>query len=284
MQVLGQTILARTLSRREVQDRHGNRWQYHSRSDRHSKVACWGILFDLLLNSPVLKEHLRSGAVSFGINHKMSDFKTGRRKNLDLVVCTPAVEGGKKASRVRFGDLVERYGIILNDEERALARQFQDVSTAPVGAVRMALEAKACMTAHSRARPRLYDELNSSHLTVHGAAETAIAVGHVIVNVAPTFISPDLNRFSLRSDSPRISSHRQPKDAQSVVEKLREIPRRAGKGEEGFDALGVVVLAARNDGSAVSIESGPPAPQPDDILNYNSMISRVSDLYHSRYK
>jgi hypothetical protein len=41
-------------------DRHGNLWQYHSRGDRHSKVACWGILLDLMASCPPLVEQFRS--------------------------------------------------------------------------------------------------------------------------------------------------------------------------------------------------------------------------------
>jgi hypothetical protein len=46
--MFGPEILVRTLSKATRVDRSGNRWQYHSRSDHHSKVACWGIIFDLL--------------------------------------------------------------------------------------------------------------------------------------------------------------------------------------------------------------------------------------------
>ena len=55
----------------------------------------------------------------------------------------------------------------------------------PVGAVLVALEAKACMTAHVKSLPRLYDELNSSHLCVHGASGPgSFAIAYVQVNQA----------------------------------------------------------------------------------------------------
>jgi hypothetical protein len=41
-------ILVRTLSTPVPIGPSKTPWQYHSRSDRHSKIACWGILFDLL--------------------------------------------------------------------------------------------------------------------------------------------------------------------------------------------------------------------------------------------
>jgi len=86
----GPELLVRTLSSATRQDRIGNRWQYHSRSDHHSKVACWGVIFDLLATTPLLQRHARSGTVCFGINHEMRDFQHDRKKNLDLVLCTPA--------------------------------------------------------------------------------------------------------------------------------------------------------------------------------------------------
>src|SRR5689334_14531733 len=84
----GPGILVRTLSKLTRTDRYGNHWQYHSRSDHHSKVACWGIVFDLLKACPLLRRHVESGRVHFGINHEMRDFVNDRKKNLDLVLCT----------------------------------------------------------------------------------------------------------------------------------------------------------------------------------------------------
>ena len=57
----GPAILVRTLSKPGRRDRFGNDWQYHSRSDHHSKVACWGIVFDLLRTSPLLRRHVEAG-------------------------------------------------------------------------------------------------------------------------------------------------------------------------------------------------------------------------------
>ena len=162
-------------------------WQYHSRSDRHSKVACWGILFDLLQACPLLAQHVREKKIVFGINHEMRDFKLNRRKNLDLVLCSPASESKAALS---FDELVDRYGIVLTEEELAALNGLPPLECAPVGTVYCALEAKACMTEHMKARPRLYDELNSSHQTIHGASDMVIAVGFVMVNFATEFVSP----------------------------------------------------------------------------------------------
>ena len=87
--MLGPRILVDSLVPRSAGFMHGNRWQYHSRSDHHSKVACWGLLFDLLRHCALLRDHAARGLVGYGLNHQMGDFRTGRKKNLDLVICRP---------------------------------------------------------------------------------------------------------------------------------------------------------------------------------------------------
>jgi hypothetical protein len=77
----GAEILVRTMSAARVApDASGHAWNYHSRSDHHSKVACWGIVFDLLGASALFRKHVEAGRVAFGINHEMRDFKTTGRK------------------------------------------------------------------------------------------------------------------------------------------------------------------------------------------------------------
>ena len=84
----GPDILVRTLSSPTRRDKSGNLWQYHSRSDHHSKVACWGVIFDLVLTTPLLRRHIDAGVVCFGINHEMRDFVhamlEGRQPECDL--------------------------------------------------------------------------------------------------------------------------------------------------------------------------------------------------------
>ena len=85
----GPQIVAQTLSRPGKPDTYGNTWQYHSRSDRHSKVACWAVMFEALQHSALLRRHVEAGKVVFGVNQQMRDYRTNRTKNLDLVIATP---------------------------------------------------------------------------------------------------------------------------------------------------------------------------------------------------
>jgi len=278
--VFGPAILVRSLTVPGSRSRGSpNAWQYHSRSDRHSKIACWGILFDLMLASPAFRHHAGAGTVAFGVNHEMVDFRNNRKKKLDLVVCTP-----RTAKRgVSMAELVDRYGIVLEPHEDALLRSLPVLSEAPVGMVRVALEAKACMTEHLKALPRLHDELNSSHLTIHGSANHAVAVGFSMVNAATRFISSDRNKHDLATQPAVVTTHVQPRAVERTLRKLGEIPRRTRPGEEGFDAFGVVLVEMANDGSPVKLVLAPPAPKPGDIFEYESMINRTVDLYQSRY-
>lgn len=280
----GPRLLARTLSRCAVLDKKfHNAWQYHSRSDRHSKVACWGILFDLLLTSRLLSQHFRDGKVAFGINHELHDFRTGRKKNLDLVICTPGTVRDGARAQVDFLQMAKSLAVELDPEALLALDALPSIKQAAVGEVHVALEAKACMTAHRKARPRLYDELSSSHQTIHGSSANAIAAGFVMVNIADTFTSTDRNKWPLAERPAEVTKHRQPEDAVSVLEKIREIPRRGSTQEAGFDALGFVLVRCQNDGSAVEIVDKPPAVMPGDVLHYESMIRRVAKLYESRF-
>lgn len=273
-------ILARALDCATIFDSHGNLWRYHSRSDRHSKIACWGILFDLLVASPILRQQALEGEVVFGINHEMRDFRMNRKKNLDLVVCTP----GAPERKGSFKGLVKDYDLVLDDEEKSALAAVPDILMAPVGAVRIALEAKACMTAHQKALPRLYDELNSSQMTIHGNSEDAIAVGYVLVNAGEEFMSSDKNKHPLTAGKAVMTTHKQPRAAEQVVAKVKEIPRRTRKGHEGFDGLAIAVVDFDNALSPTKIVEGHPAPPAGDIFHYASMIHRVASAYDTRFR
>jgi len=144
--VHGPDILARYLTQPGPPDKYGNRWQYHSRSDRHSKVGCWGVALDLLATSSLLRRHVDAGKVILGVNHTMTDFATSRKKDLDLVIARPA---GEVATGARtFAGLVAQYGIELTELELGVLGAIPSFPVGPVGAVLVALEAKGCRPAN----------------------------------------------------------------------------------------------------------------------------------------
>jgi hypothetical protein len=279
-------ILVRTLSTPTPRGSSRALWQYHSRSDRHSKVACWGVLFDLLQTSALLRSHVSSSKVSFGINHVMRDFVHNKEKALDLVLCRP--EHGE--SRPRKGrpktlaTVRTRWGIDLTSAQQRKLETLPVIEEAPVGAVLVALEAKATMTEHGKAGPRLYDELNSSHQIVHASSNQALSVGFFMVNAAEEFISPDRNRGATAVDNPVVTIHRQPSAAENSIRVVKGLPRRSGISGVGYDGLAIVVVSLRNDGvTPATLVTGSPAPPRGDIFNYDSMLIRIANEYDAAF-
>lgn len=278
----GPAILARTLTPIRRFGKTGYRGQYHQQSDYHSKVMSWALMFDLLLESRLLRNHIAAGKVVAGVNHVMSDFTTARKKTLDLVIARPADDGAFFGRT--FAEIADRYDIRLTADEQAVLAGLPELREGRVGSVLVALEAKAAMTAHTKAKPRLYDELNSSHATVHGAADQAIAAAGVVVNAADRFLTFDLNKLGVDTPPPlRYQRHAQPADAKGVIRKLEELPRRSGPGGFGFDAVGIVVLEIVNDGSPVRVVSAPPAPPSTSDFHYDQMVRRVVAHYDFRF-
>lgn len=282
--MLGLEIFVSSISQLACPDTFGNLWQYHPRGDRHSRLACWCLLLDLLGRSELLRTHAAMGIVGFGINHVMADFSTGRKKNLDLVICRPGPSGKKKAKLGDFDSHRAELDLVLPTGGAEAIARLPNASEVPVGAVHVAVEAKACMTEHIKARPRLYDELNSSHLTVHGNSPHALAVGLTLVNLAENFISPLRNKFALSgSEEVEVTHHRQPHCTEQVIEKLHEIPRRSQDQENGFDAFSISVVECKNDGSPVKLVDSSPAPSGTDIYHYEQMVNRLAHLYEQRF-
>jgi hypothetical protein len=211
----------------------------------------------------------------------MRDFVHDRKKNLDVVLCTPSSSSTGVGRTLK--DLIKDYKIDLSPTELGSFNALPSLPRTPVGSVLLALEAKATMTAHQRALPRLYDELNSSHATVHGATDHAIAVGFVMINIADVYLSPDLNKRN-RATDPHWSRHMQPRDAVLVIDKVKQLPKRSKVGDVGYDALAIALINAANDGSEVRLVTSSPAPQPGDIYHYSSMIDRAAHIYAMRFK
>lgn len=278
----GPGILVRSLSVPSITSKlTGITWQYHRQSDRHSKVACWGIIFDLLVMSKHIRDHIASGKVGFGINHTMINFVGDKKKDLDLVLCTPGSQklGGRRQT---LKSLVDVYAIKLTSHETALLDQLPSLSRVPVGNVLMALEAKAAMTEHRKALPRLFDELNSTYQTINGSSGEAIASAYLMVNAGASFVSP--SRQHPLNPAPVVTVHDQPKAAELAMGVAKTLPRRAGSGIPGYDAIGITVIDMANDGSPVKLVTAAPAPQPGDIYHYESMIDRLAHTYATRFK
>ena len=147
----------------------------------------------------------------------------------------PAARGrmDEQAPPRRFCELPDAFDMELTDCPAIDARpRFPTPSKGAVGAVHLALEAKACMTAFSKSYPRLYDELNSSHAVIHGASNRALAVGLAIINVADEFVSPVGKRNATTSRGTRSARSRRSSSCPGAratkgrIRRSRDRPRR----------------------------------------------------------
>lgn len=242
-----------------------------------------GIVFDLMRSSPLIRRHAVDGKIVFGINHPFRDFRTNKLKKLDLVICRPALQQWQKARKPHtLAGLAKRYAVVMTRAEADELAGLPELKEGLVGNVLVAIEAKACMTEHQKAQPRLYDELNSSHRIVHGENDQAIAAAFVMVNIAKRFISSDRNA-GREPDAFEWNEHPQPRFVEITMETMDQLPRRLRPGEDGYDALGVVVVECLNDGSRVTIHKAAPAPQKNQVYHYAAFIARLRGFYESRF-
>lgn len=223
-------------------------WPYNPRSDRHSVVKCWGFLLDLVRACPLVGERLVSGEYVFGINSVVDG------KALDLVVGRPGVWGGGRRPRA-FGGYVESHGIALSGSDRAALQPYAGMLEGVVASPILAVEAKAVMTDHGGALPRLTDELSR-----FGARDVGIRVGLLMVNVSGRFVSPGRQGGVNGVVETR---HRQPHAALSVVDAVSRV--------SGYTGMGMVFVDCPNDGPVRAVDV-PGCPG----VEYGGMVRRVA--------
>lgn len=273
----GPTILARTLSRPVARGGSQTAWQYHSRSDFHSKVACWTLLFDLLSNCEPMRSAAARGLLGFGINYEMVG---PINKRLDLVL-TLNPGPAARAGGADFHGLVQAYGIDLAPDDaaalEALPRLREDRSAQDVSEVVLAMEAKACMTEHVKSLPRLHAEILATGYLARLAAPHCILVSYSLINASTTFRTP--------SKDGRVNRHTQPDDARRVLRMIQDaVPTVGTSPVFGFDAVGTTVIDCCNDGSPVSVLDHEPAPQKNDRLHYERMVTNICAAFRARFR
>ena len=274
----GPRILVDTMSVASTRGSGTVPWQYHSRSDSHSKVACWTLLFDLLLECDALRDAAAQGRIGFGINYEMVG---PINKTLDLVITLvdPSRDIGRAKS---LKDIATVYGIVLNEADRlklaGLPGIYEDRER-NASEVAIALEAKACMTEHTKSLPRLHAEILATGFLARQAQRQCITVSYSLVNGALDFKTPS-------STTGKVNVHSQPSDARRVVDMIDgAIPVASGMREMGYDVVGVSVISCRNDGSPVTLIDDPlMAPTTKDRLHYQRMVRNICSEFRARFK
>lgn len=271
----GPQILARTMSVARSKGKSKTEWQYHSRSDHHSKVACWCVVFDMLECCDIFHRDAAGGAISVAVNHLM----TGPiNKTLDLVVCrpTPRKPGSRRKT---FRDLASKFQIVLSEQEKERLDALPPVMVEgkdDVSEVLVALEAKACMTKHTGSIPRLHAEILATGFLAKQAVRSCLTVSHTVINAAPYFITP--------SKGHKKNLHNQPTDVKSVIDMIvKGIPKASSFSHLGYDAVGITLLDCRNDGSPVELVDAAPAPTTTDFFQYQRMLRTICSEYRSRF-
>jgi len=232
---------------------------YHPRSDEHSKIVCQYVLEDLIDACGVLRQQALRGEICYELNHVVYRLD-GSQKVLDLVIGQP--EQSLSGEGVRRGSVV-------------------------TPGIRIALEAKACMTKHTSAKPRLRDELTGSMRSAVEASPHAVVCGLVVVNTSETFLSPTDQPDPLPQDSRELRrrKHKQPKDAEGVIVMLERLPLRQDPPAVGFDSLGIVVVSHDNElpTPKVDLVTGVPCPPTASPRSYRSFIIDIANKYQRRF-
>ncbi|WP_324427047.1 hypothetical protein [Azohydromonas sp.] len=272
----GPAILARTMSVASARGQ-GASWQYHSRSDNHSKVACWTLLFDLLIECDALRHAAERGRIGFGINHVM----VGQiNKTLDLVVSIVPPERSV-ARRRTFRDIAGELRVVLDNDD---VQRLDDLPVivedhrTDVSEVAIALEAKACMTEHVKSLPRLHAEILATGYLARKASPRSITVSYSLVNAAREFVTPS-------ASASRINRHRQPDDTRRVIDMIRNaVPTFSDARDYGYDVVGITVVECRNDGSPVRVIDDPTtAPARTDRTHYERMVRSICSEFRGRF-
>lgn len=233
------------LSSNHHTDKLGYTYNYHPRSDVHSKALAEFIWTDLISASSELNEDRLAGRAVYEVNYRYAWPKSGKSKAIDLAIIR---------RRPQEDDLVL-----------------------------IACELKAVMTEHKKSEPRVFDELSSSHEIVHAGDPEALALGVASVNIASTFVSPLRQKQQASPEPPVVTIHKQPHAAESMVNHLKGLPQRDGNSGVGFDAYCTFVVDCDNQGPA-SLWTEPPGPQPGDKDHYDTFLRRVALAYTDRVR
>lgn len=242
--------------------RHLAENNYHPRSDAHSNALCLAIVDDLLAHCPAIAERARAGEIVARLNHTVK--VNYQDWNIDLAVGPPP-------------------GTPTPPSNGSIT--FETPAT-----IELALEAKAIMTEHGKARRNRLRDLQAFHGYAHSYNEKTIAVGTVAVNVSRVFWSPTRSTDDI-TEHDNIGTL-----GKSTVELFRGLPLRHTPAEgPGFEAVSLLVVDLDNlrknpalpygapRPQAPKLVTGTPAPQTGDPMHYATMIHRIRAAYEARW-
>jgi hypothetical protein len=244
-------------------------YRYHPRSDAHSKELCRLVLEDLIAACPSLRAQAEADQIIYAINCLYTFPISGKSKTLDFVIAKGKPEDGAE----QIGGVIAPAAVL-----GTMKVGNRKVKQLAVDRVLISCESKAVMTEHGKSKPRLFDELSSSHEIVHQGDPEAIAAGITVVNIAKTFVSPTRQK----GGDLVVTQHRQPDVTRQMVEHLRGLPIRTDRSTAGFDAYATIVIDCDNQ-KVASLWTDPPAPQAGDRDHYETFLADLSRAYNDRF-
>lgn len=226
---------------------------YNSRSNKHSDALSRALVIDLMRRCPKIAHEAAADKLVFSFNQ---DVLFGRNSwNTDLAIGPPGPDGIP-----------------------AKAQRVEGMAKATPVTIRIAVEHKAIMTEHGKARLNRGRDMDAHHAHVHDYDPKAIAAGTFVINSSPTYQS------TLRQEGV-ITQHADPVAlVQMCLDSLHNVTFSRRVNEPGLDAKGALVVSMDNIhwDAAVYMERKP-APQPGEPLHWDSFVARLCDLYTDRF-
>jgi hypothetical protein len=210
---------------------------------------CDFLLRDLYANCPHLAALANEGTLVYQTNFTVNE-GTPAKWTIDLVIGT-------------------------NNSASSLPGSW--IAKADPSQVWIAIDAKAIMTEHGKARRNRQRDLNSMGEILRRMDPVPVTGAFVVINMASKFRSP------LRSG---ITQHRNiERIVGETIPLMQEILKDEKKGRPGLDAIGVTIVNYPNtEGSDCLLVQDSPAPDSLSPLYYDAFVSRLCDEFAKRFK
>jgi len=221
---------------------------YHPRSSSHGDAMCSYLLRDLYNNCPALKAMADNGSLVYQTNYTINK-DTPSRWTIDLVLGRATNESLSATTTVAKADPSEIW---------------------------IAIDAKAIMTEHGKARRNRQRDLNSMADILHRMSPTPIIGAYLIMNMASQFRSPLRDEVTKHKNIEQLVA--------GTIPLFDDILKNEETGRPGLDAMGVTIVDYSNLlGSECKLVNGPPAPKANDPLHYQNFLSKICTKFSARH-
>lgn len=220
---------------------------YHPRSSKHGDAMCEFLLNDLYTSCSAFKLLADDNRIVFQTNYTVNP-NSATRWTIDLVV------GPGRGERLLQ----------------------QTIAKGNPSEIWLAVDAKAIMTEHGKARRNRQRDLNSMAEILHRMRPSPIAGAYVAINMSSHFRSPLRTEELEHRNIERIVA--------STIPLFKEILRDERSGRPGLEAIGVSVVDYSNHlGSECKLIEDPPAPDFSSPLHYQAFLSKICREFTNRF-